>query len=429
LKLRHCPSGARDRRVAEPHHAVEIEHPVQGTRACHASIERVPRFSPFPGIRYAHDDLAAVTAPPYDVIDEDERRRLVERHPHNVVRVDLPVGGDDPYAGAAATFRQWLVDGVLQTDSPSLYLYRMTFADESRRRHGTLGVIGALGLEPPGTGDVLPHEHTTPKAKSDRLDLLRATTTNLSPVWGLSLAGGLSKLLDPSAARSLGSWRDDDGVEHELWHVTDEAALDAITESVASAPVVIADGHHRYETCLTFADERPDLPGANATLCYVVELVEEQLTVQPIHRLVGGLPADFDCLAAFDPFFDIVVLGPIDDSSADRMSEHGGLVLVHPHGTRLLRPKPHAFSGSPQLDSERLDAALATWPDHTVRFQHGVHNVVRAVERGEADAGVLLRPPTVEQIAATAHAREKMPPKSTFFWPKPRTGTVFRSLD
>src|SRR4051794_17831335 len=153
----------------------------------------------------------------------------------------------------------------------------------------TLGVIGALGLEPPGTGDVLPHEHTTPKARSDRLDLLRATTANLSPIWGLSLARGLSKLLDPSDARPLGSWTDDDGVGHELWQLTESSAIDSVIETVSTAALVIADGHHRYETCLGFAQERPDLRGAAATLCFVVELVDEQLTVQPIHRLLQGL--------------------------------------------------------------------------------------------------------------------------------------------
>jgi uncharacterized protein (DUF1015 family) len=388
----------------------------------------VPRFSSFPGIRYAHDELGLVTAPPYDVIDAEERERLAERHAHNVVRVDLPTGGDDRYADAAATFRRWLADGVLETDVPSLYLYRMTFADEAGRRHRTLGVIGALGLEAPGTGDVLPHEHTTPKAKSDRLDLLRATTANLSPIWGLSLAGGLSKLLDPSDARTIGSWQDDDGVGHELWRLTDDAAVDAVVEVVSSAPIVIADGHHRYETCLAFGRERPDLPDGDATLCYVVELVEDQLTVQPIHRLLRGLPDGFDLLAALEPFFDVVDIGSMSDTIGDRMVEHGGLVTVQPDGIRLLRPKPDAFPASRDLDSERLDRALATFPAHELTFQHGVANVVRAVERGGASAGVLLRPPTVEQIAATAHARDKMPPKSTFFWPKPRTGTVFRSL-
>jgi uncharacterized protein (DUF1015 family) len=388
----------------------------------------VARFSPFPGIRYAHDDLALVTAPPYDVIDTDERQRLVDRHEHNVVRIDLPVEGDDPYADAARTMRGWLADSVLETDDPSLYLYRMSFADEAGHDHRTLGVIGALGLEPPGTGDVLPHERTTPKAKSDRLDLLRATEANLSPVWGLSLAGGLSKLLDPSDARRVGAWRDDDGVGHELWQLSDATAIDTVTEGVSSAPVVIADGHHRYETCLSYAQERPDLAGANATLCYVVELVEEQLTVQPIHRLIDGLPDDFDLLAAFEPFFDIVDVGPLDETIGECMAEQGGLVIVEARGIRLLRPKLDAFRDGRDLDSDRLDAALATLPAHTLTFQHGVANVARAVERGEVDAGVLLRPPTVEQIAATAHARDKMPPKSTFFWPKPRTGTVFRSL-
>jgi uncharacterized protein (DUF1015 family) len=362
------------------------------------------------------------------VIDAEERQRLAERDAHNVVRVDLPKGGDDRYAEAAATFRRWFAEGVLETDGPSLYLYRMTFVDEAGRRHSTLGVIGALGLEPPGTGDVLPHEHTTPKAKSDRLELLRATTANLSPVWVLSLADGLSKLLDPSGARTIGSWGDDDGVGHELWQLTDEAVVDVVVETVSSAPVVIADGHHRYETCLTFGRERPDLPGADATLCYVVELVEDQLTVQPIHRLLRGLPHDFDFLAALEPFFEVVDIGPMSDTIRDRMADHGGLVIVHSDGVRLLRPKADAFPASRDLDSDRLDKALATLPVHDVTFQHGVANVVRAVERGEADAGVLLRPPTVEQIAATANARDRMPPKSTFFWPKPRTGTVFRSL-
>ena len=280
----------------------------------------VPRFAAFPGIRYSHDDLGAVTAPPYDVIDDDERGQLVDRHPHNVVRIDLPVGGDDPYADAASTLRSWLDDGVLATDAPSLYLYRMTFADDAGRAHQTLGVIGALGLEPPGTGDVLPHEHTTPKAKSDRLDLLRATKANLSPVWGLSLAGGLSKLLDPSGASLLGAWDDDDGVGHELWQLTDSDAIDAIVEAVSGAPVVIADGHHRYETCLAFASEQADLDNVDATMCFVVELVQDQLTVQPIHRLVRGLPEDFDLLAALEPYFDLVDVEPVDETILEGMT-------------------------------------------------------------------------------------------------------------
>jgi uncharacterized protein (DUF1015 family) len=318
------------------------------------------------------------------------------------VRIDLP-RGTDAYESAGREFRSWIDEGVLVIDEPSLYLYRMD--------GHTLGVIGALGLEPPGQGDVLPHEHTTPKARSDRLDLLRTTHANLSAVWGLSLASGLSKLLDPATAIALGRWHDDDGVEHELWRLTDADTVARIVESVASAPVVIADGHHRYETCLAFADEHPELAGASSILCYVVELAPDQLTVQPIHRLVRG-----------------VDIGAVETALATEYDidagDSSGLALVTPAGTRPL----HRRDDSATIDSVVLDRALASLPPHELTFQHGVDNVERAVQSGAADAGILLRPVSVEQITDYANRRAKMPPKSTFFWPKPRTGTVFRSL-
>ena len=314
------------------------------------------------------------------------------------MRIDLPLD----YSEAADLFTDWRDTGVLVTDEPSLYLYRMD--------GHTLGVIGALGLEPPGEGDVLPHEQTTPKAKSDRLDLLRATQANLSPVWGLSLASGLSKLLDPSAATPLGNWRDGDGIAHELWRISDADTISRIIESVSSAPVVIADGHHRYETCLAFERERNDLPRASSTLCFVVELAPDQLTVQPIHRLVRGVSLP-DLEAALTTEYDL-------DADGD------GLGLVTPSGTRPMRRRDDTGT----IDSVVLDRALAQLPPHELTYQHGVDNVERAVRSGVADAGILLRGVTVDQITAYANAREKMPPKSTFFYPKLRTGTVFRSL-
>jgi uncharacterized protein (DUF1015 family) len=174
---------------------------------------------------------------------------------------------------------------------------------------------------------------------------------------------------------------------------------------------VIADGHHRYETCLAFAQERPDLSGASATLCYVVELAPDQLTVQPIHRLVRGVTVEQLDAALISEY----ELDAPDDS---------GLALVTRDGTRPLRRK----HPSGEIDSVVLDRALAHLPHHELTYQHGVDNIERAVQSGDADAGILLRPVTVEQITSYANAREKMPPKSTFFWPKPRTGTVFRSL-
>ncbi|MGI8663233.1 MAG: DUF1015 family protein, partial [Acidimicrobiales bacterium] len=185
----------------------------------------MPRFAPFPGIRYANDDLELVTAPPYDVVDAEQRASLAAQHEHNVVHIDIPIGGEDPYGEAGALFERWGVDGVTVTDQPALYLYRMAFADEAGRSHETLGVIGALGIEGPEEGDVLPHEHTTLKAASDRLHLLRATAANLSPVWGLSLAPGLSALLDVEHATGPGSWRNGGGVKHGLWCVAEGRAI------------------------------------------------------------------------------------------------------------------------------------------------------------------------------------------------------------
>ena len=388
----------------------------------------MPSFEPFPGIRYAPGlDPSIVTSPPYDVIDGRERAELASSHPANAVHVDCPVGdlggggagtggGSDPYGEAATTFQRWLDDGTLVVDErPSFTLYRMSFTDEAGRHRSTTGVIGALRLERPGEGDVLPHERTTPKAKSDRLDLLRATQANLSAVWGLSLAAGLSKLLDPPG-EALADWTDADAVRHQAWRLDDAEACARITETVAGAPVVIADGHHRYETCLAYRDEvGDDVPGSDATLCLVVELAEEQLTVRPIHRLVSGLPDGFDLLSALSSTYTVE---PVDAVVPDELG------VVTASGSARLRP----LVDDGTLDTVRLDEAFAALPSHEVAFQHGHGAVLAAVADGRADAGVLLRPVTVGQIAAVAEARDRMPPKTTFFSPKPRTGVVFRSL-
>jgi uncharacterized protein (DUF1015 family) len=399
----------------------------------------MPRFEPFPGIRYAVDDPAEVTAPPYDVIDAAERAELVARHEHNVVRIDLPVAGGsdegDPYVEAASTFTRWQREGVLTEDEPSFYPYRMTFTDEAGVRRQTLGVLGALGLGADERRDVLPHEHTTPKAKSDRLQLLRTTRANLSPIWGLSLTPGLTARLGLDRAEALGSWTDAEGVLHELWRLREPAAVKAVSDAVAAPSLVIADGHHRYETCLTYAAEAGAPAGAAATLCLVVELDDEQLTVAPIHRLIAGLEGT-DLQAALSPYFVAGDLEPLPDGAVvGRLVAEGALGLVTPDGFRLLRPDDAVLTaagaegGASMLDSVRIGTALANLPAHELTYQHGVVHAVAAVREGRAQGAVLLRPVSVEQIRLTAYSRGRMPPKSTFFWPKPRTGAVFRSLD
>lgn len=394
----------------------------------------MPRFEPFIGIRYdtATLDAALVTAPPYDVISPSDRAALVASAPTNVVRIDLPIEGNDPYGDAAQQFTQWRSEGVLVDDSqPSFTVYRMDAPDENGVIRHTTGVIGAMELTRPGEGDILPHEFTTPKAKSDRLDLLRSTRSNLSAVWGLSPARGLTALLESTEAPLCRF--EADGVTHSVWRITDTARIDAIRAAIGSAPIVIADGHHRYETSLAYRDERRASEGdggqADAVMTFVVELIEDELDVGPIHRLLSGLPEGFDLRAAFDPFFEIEAFAFNDAPTVRRIQELGGLVLVLPGDAWLLRPRAETISATRDLDSSRLDLALASLPNHSLVYQHGVEHIRSAVETGAAQAGVLLRPVTIDQIIEIAKGGEKMPPKSTFFAPKPRTGVVFRSID
>jgi uncharacterized protein (DUF1015 family) len=394
----------------------------------------VPHFEPFPGIRYdlTRVALGDVVSPPYDVIDESQRAVLAARSPYNAVHVDLPVdeAGEDRYTVASRLFSRWQADGVLVRDrQPTSTVYRMSYADDAGVERHTTGVIGALDLGPPG--DILPHEQTTPRARSDRLELLRACRANLSAIWGLSLAKGLTDLL-PVDAEPVADVDDVEGVRHTIWIVDEPEVSEAIANAVTAQPVVIADGHHRYETSLAYLSERERSEGraggAAAMLAFVVELVEDELTVRAIHRLLNGLPTGFDLVAALEPWFEPAGPPPAAMPVTAAMTQAGAMCAVLPTHEVMLRPRSDALAEARDLDSARLDLALAALPTHEVTFQHGPDNVRRAVAAGEAQAGVLLRPASVAQIEATAHGGERMPPKTTFFHPKPKTGLVFRDL-
>lgn len=393
-------------------------------------------FQPFTGIRFdtGRVDLADVLSPPYDVIDDRLRAELANRSPYNAVHIDLPVEepGKDRYDVAQCRLRDWQADGVLVADErPTFTIYRMSYIDDAGRPRHTTGVIGALELNAPGR-DVLPHEQTTPKAKSDRLDMLRSCRANLSAIWGLSLAKGVTDLL-PVDDEPVAELTDRTGVHHAIWIVDDPATCTAISDAVGRHPVVIADGHHRYETSLTYRNERSQAEGdpgaAAATMAYVVELVEDELTIRAIHRLLSGLSDDVDLIDALSPWFQ--ALGPpsSDLPTIAAMQRAGAVCAVLPDRDVLLRPRPEVLGDARDLDAARLDAALATLPAHELSYQHEPDTVREAVTGGIAQAGVLLRPANIAQIAATAHGGERMPPKTTFFHPKPKTGLVFRSLD
>ncbi len=397
----------------------------------------MPRFEPFPALRYDTDVVAlgAVVAPPYDVLSDEDRAVFARRDEHNIVHVDLPLQTNGPrrYDDAATTLARWRSDGILVADpGPTFTLYRMAFTDHTGRQRRTVGVIGALEVVDDGAPGVLPHERTTPKATTDRLDLTRATATNLSPIWGLSLTSGLTDLLG-QPGEAVGSVIDDDGVTHSIERVANPERAGAISAAISSAPVLIADGHHRYHVSRMYRDEQRAghhgrAGAADLTMAYVGELVADQVSVEPVHRLLDGLPPDRRWPEVLSRFFELEPYGAAGSELPALLVERRALALVEADGQAiLLHPRPAAFEGVRDLDSVRLERVLADVP-HTVRFQHGLDNVLLALTKGEAQVAVLTRPVSMAEIERTAREGLLMPPKSTFFTPKLRTGLVLRAL-
>ena len=397
----------------------------------------MPRFLPFRALRYAPSiDLSKTCAPPYDVLNDNDRSKLVAQHEHNIVNVDLPIASStqpDAYLAAAENLSGWIQSGVLVRDeSPSFTLYRMQFRDTLGNLRNIVGVLGGLEVVDEGAGDVLPHERTTPKAKTDRLDLTRATDANLSPVWGLSLAPGLSEILK-APAEVVGSYVDDQAVTHTVERVSDPSRIASITQCIAQHPVIIADGHHRYAISRTYRDEtrlrtHSISTDAEQTLTFVNELIDEQLSVAAIHRLYTDVSATA-LLEALASSFTITDAPPIGASTLATMDKHNCLCFIDSDlNTKWLTPRADAFDGIRSLDSARLEHALRDLA-HTVSFQHGVAEVVEVLSHQQANAAILIRPVSVAEIKRTATEGILMPPKSTFFTPKLRTGFVIRELN
>jgi uncharacterized protein (DUF1015 family) len=394
----------------------------------------VPRFEPFQALRYGSTiDLNDVCSPPYDVLSDADRLALANKHENNIVHIDMPLApSGNAYEHAASILTQWIGNGVMvRDDVPSFTLYRMQFTDSTGKPRNVVGVIGALEVVDEGAGGVLPHERTTPKAKTDRLELTRATDANLSPVWGLSLAHGLSKLLS-EPGELVGSVTDDLGVIHSVERVADSARIAAISSAISSHPVVIADGHHRYAISRTYRDETRERigsksSGAELTMTYVNELIDEQLSVAAIHRLYEGISYK-ELAAALSPFFTITDADPVGPTTLSQMNERSSLCLVAKTGrTHWLTPIAEKFAGVRNLDSAYLEHALSN-VQHEVRYQHGVTEVQHELQTSDVTAAILIRPVNVAEIQRTANEGLLMPPKSTFFTPKLRTGFVLREM-
>jgi len=388
----------------------------------------MPRVAPFVGLRYDQavaGPIAQLTAPPYDVISEPHRDGFHAASPYNVAHLDLATGSLDPeheesrYARAAELLADWEKAGVLRADDePGYDVYEISWTDRAAGTSGRIrGVLLALTLEPWG-GAVIPHEETMPGPVQDRLALLRATGTHLSPVYG-TIAGPsahLAELLNRTCETDpLFDLVDEEQVRHRLWRISGD---EPIADWLAPYDLLIADGHHRYTTALAYRDERhaTDGPGPwDAILTLVVDTGTQHVPVLPYHRVqVAGTPAPLD-----EPAPDLAgVLARVDDEAgrvgvierADEAVAFG--VLDLPGAPPVVRT----------LHERILDRAA---PGDALRFTHSAADAEHAVRSGEAIAAYVLPPTTPEDVLAAIERGDRLPRKSTFFWPKPRTGLVF----
>ena len=395
----------------------------------------MPDFRPFEALRYADGiDLEAVLSPPYDVLSSWDVEQLYARHRYNITHVDVPA--DQDYDAAADLLNSWVESGVLIGDrDPALSIYRMEFGDASGGRRQIVGVLGGLEVvDEPGANragtTVLGHERVTLKATTDRLDLTRATATNMSAVWGLSLADGLT-----AALRQPGQLQGEievDGVTHRVERIVEPARIEAIRAILASDDVLIADGHHRYGVARLYRDEvrastgRIDSP-AEQTLAFISELVEDQLCIEAIHRLYSQVTA-FDLRAGLATCFEFAPAGKPTPAVLAAMVESDRLVLVWPDGSaEWLIPRAGAFESVRALDGLWLETALAETATN-LTYQHGFAQTLDELASGNHTAAVLIRATSIAEIRRTARERLLMPPKSTFFTPKPLTGWVLRPM-
>jgi uncharacterized protein (DUF1015 family) len=391
--------------------------------------------------------LDDVVAPPYDVIDEDQRTALLRRSPHNIVEIDLP-RGEDPYGAAAETFARWQREGVLVRDEdPAYWILTQEYAAPDGARHTRAGFFAAVKVAEYGPGRIRPHERTHPGPKEDRLNLQRATQANLSPVFSLYSdpeEQAWTVLKTATLEEPWGQTTDGDGTVNRVWRVADPERVEAVTRALADAELLIADGHHRYETARVYAEEAGTEEAGWVLMC-LVALEDPGLTVFPTHRLVRGRGLEaYERLArTLREHFTVEettedALAPPADPGPPQfgyLDSHFGrpfrLTLQGDPDTGLEGPLAH-------LDTAVLEALLLKGPLglsdddishlHDFGYARDARQAVELVRGGEYDVAFLLRPTPVAQIREIAAAGQNMPPKSTYFHPKVPTGLLLNPL-
>lgn len=429
---------------------------------------------PFRGWRYDVSQvgsLSDVVAPPYDVINAEQQKGFYEAHPCNVIRLELnreEPGDDTPeakYKRAAGFLRQWQQAGILSEErEPSIYVYHQEF-DWEGKKFVRKGFLGRIRLEEFGKGKVFPHEHTLSGPKMDRLLLLRATRTNLSPIFGLfpDPDGEVQAPLEEALATTPPLQATDHlGVVHKFWPVKDQAAISAMQRKMIDLPIFIADGHHRYETAINYRNELKaagKLAGDNAPANFVmmmfIGMSDPGLVIMPTHRLVSGLPdlSAEDVRAALSGQFEIESIGTGAAAAqetwelveADGGQNVFGLGTVADGNWLFARCTDDSLMETLAADQTPEWRALGVSLLHKLilvhllkrkhpgeqKFQyvHLLDEVTDAVARKTCQLACLVPPAQIGHVQDIASKLEKMPPKSTYFYPKLLSGLVFHGVE
>jgi uncharacterized protein (DUF1015 family) len=411
-------------------------------------------------IQALHYDLAKVgslgdvTAPPYDVIDDEHRAELITRSDHNVVELDLPrnPGGGDPYEHAATLLEKWTEEGVLTRDQEhTIWALEQDYSAPDGSRLTRRGFLARVRLAPYGEG-IRPHERTQPGPKEDRLRLTRATHHNLSPIFALHPGDAWQHLEPALGTDPWGEVTDGDRTAHRAWRIGDLAVHEAIAAELEDAELLIADGHHRYETSLAYQREVGEGGPADYVLMALVSLGDPGLTVFPTHRLLSGLADDATRQEALGSglkeLFEIeeVPTDRLDPGGTDGVGVFGYIDSHHKRGFHLrLRDTTRldeALAGRSQayrtLDAAILEELILNGilgmstediaAKRGIGYTPSIQEALAKLDTGGYQVAFLLRPTPVEQVRAVAAEGETMPPKSTYFFPKLLTGIVFNPL-
>jgi uncharacterized protein (DUF1015 family) len=414
-------------------------------------------IQPIRALRYDVDRTGGrqeVVAPPYDVIDDAQRAALEARSPYNVVRIDLPQGGDDRYDGAAARLADWRAKGVVVLDeAPALWTLSQDYVGPDGLQRTRRGHFARVRVEEYGPGRIRPHERTHPGPREDRLRLTRATKANLSPIFSLfsDPAGAVADALSRAGGDEVwAQTTDDDGTVNRLGRVEDAAAIAAVSEVLAGTELLIADGHHRYETARVYAEEIGGEGPHRYVLMCLVALQDPGLTVFPTHRLVRGLRPDqhetlanalrrdfeierLDDPAALAPTSsDVIQMGYIDA----HFKQPFRLTLRDPAIADAALPdraEPYRRLDTAVLEALILKGALEMSDDDIdhldgLGYARDFDQALDLVRSAEYDAAFFMAPTPVERVHEVAASGESMPPKSTYFFPKVPTGLLFNPL-